>query len=333
MATPVAWPSAKSFIGLTKEVTQGTAVPPLTITVPVNKFKAHDKFELLEDKAQRGDMAELGGIVQGAGMVEWEIDESPAFYDTLVFFLQNILGERATTGAGPYTHAINLLNSGTGQPGTFTIFDWQGTPANQGRQYTGIVVTELTIKGNPESEFITWSAKGLGWLSAATAAAPASAPSTDAPMAAWRANILFATVADKTFGEWSVTITRAAEAEHTSQNSQQPFLIFRGALGVAGSLRQIKPADETQYAKFLANTQFELEINADNGGATVAQRKITLHMQLVAFADGTELSRDEVAIGYNMPFKAIANTTDAGASGGRSPIKTTVINNTVGTTY
>jgi hypothetical protein len=333
VATPVAWPSQKSFIGLTKEVTQGTAVPPLVVTVPVNKFTARDKFTPLEDNAQRGDMAELGGIVQGVGMVEWEIAESPAFYDTLPFFVKNILGELATTGAGPYTHAGNLLNSGAAQPPTFTIFDWQGTPANQGRQYAGCAVSELTIKGNPESEFITWSCKGVGWLSAATAAAPVAAPSAEAPMAAWRTNILFAAVADKTFGEWEVTITRAVDVEHTSQNSQNPFLIMRGALGVAGTLRQIKPADEVQYAKYLANTQFELEINADNGGLTTADRNIKLHMQLVAFADGTALQRDEVAIGYSMPFKAIANTTDAGASAGRSPIKVTIINNTVGTTY
>lgn len=333
MATPVAWPTTKSFIGLTKEVTQGTAVPPLVATIPVNGFKAHDKFEELLDKAQRGSMADLYGYGQGAGMVEWEIEESPIFYDMIPYFLYNILGEIATTGVGPFTHAINLLNSGTGQPGTFTIFDWQGTPANQGRQYPGCVVTELTIKGNPESEWITWSAKGIGWLSAATAAAPAPAPSTDAPMAAWRVNILFATVADKTFGEWEVTMARTAEAEHTSQNSQQPYLIFRGELGVTGSLRQLKPADEVQYLKYINNTQFELEINADNGGLTTADRNIKLHMQKVAFADGTELARDEIAIGYTMPFKAIANTTDVGTSAGLGPIKATIINNTASGTY
>jgi hypothetical protein len=333
MATPVAWPSAKSFIGVTKEVTQGTAVPPLVSTVPVNKFTPSDKFTQIEDKAQRGDMAELGGIVQGAGMVEWEIAESPAFYDMLPYFLANLMGDITTTGVGPFTHAISLLNSGTGQPGTLTIFDWQGTPANQGRQYPGVVVTELTLKGNPESEFITWSAKGLGWLSADTAAAPTPAASTDAPMAAWRANILIAAAADKTFGEWEVTIARAAQAEHTSQNSQQPFLIFRGALTASGTVRQIKAADEARYLQFLANTQVELEINADNGGATTADRNIKIHMQKIAWADGTVLQRDEVAVGYNLPFKAIANTTDAGASGGRSPVKVTVINNTAAGTY
>src|SRR3954471_131001 len=100
MATPVAWPSTKSFIGVTKEVTQGTAVPPLVSTVPVNKFTPSDKFTQIEDKAQRGDMAELGGIVQGAGMVEWEIAESPAFYDMLPYFLANLLGDVTTTGVG-----------------------------------------------------------------------------------------------------------------------------------------------------------------------------------------------------------------------------------------
>jgi hypothetical protein len=333
MATPVAYPSQRSFIGLTKEVTQGTAVPPLVATVPVAKFKPKPKFELLKDQSQRGSMAGTYGQTQGAGHEEWEIEESPAYYDTLPYFLQNILGEIATTGAGPFTHNQNLLNSGTAQPGTFTIFDWQGTPANQGRQYPGCVVTELTIKGNPESEFITWSAKGLSWISAVTAAAPVAAPTTDAPMAAWRTNILFDDVADLTFGEWEVTIARTAEAEHTSQNSQQPFLIFRGELVVTGSLRQIKPATEAQFLKFMNNTGFELEINADNGGLTTAQRKITLHMQVCNFDDGAALSRDEIAIGYTLPFEAMGNTTDAGASGGYSPIKTTVINNTAAATY
>lgn len=333
MATPTAFPSQKSFIGLTKEVTQGTAVPPLVATIPVVKFKPKPKFEELKDKSQRGSMAGTYGQVQGAGFEEWEIEESPAYYDTLPYFLYNILGEIATTGAGPYTHAIALLNSGTGQPGTFTIFDWQGTPTNSGRQYPGTVVTELTIKGNPQSEFITWSAKGLSWISADTAAAPAAAPSTDAPMAAWRTNILFDTVADLTFGEWEVTITRSAEAEHTSQNSQQPFLIMRGEVTVTGALRQIKPANETQFLKYMNNTAFALEINADNGGATTAQRKITLGMHACYFDDGAALSRDEIAIGYSLPFEAMGNATDVGASAGYSPIKATVINNTIGGTY
>lgn len=161
MATPVAWPSAKSFIGVKKEVTQGTAVPPLTATIPVNKFQPQPKFTPLKDESQRGSMAATNGQTQGAGHEEWTISDSPAFYDMLPYLLNNILGDIATTGAGPFTHVMSLLNSGTGQPGTLTIFDWQGTPANQGRQYPGAVCTELTIKGNPESEFITWSAKGL----------------------------------------------------------------------------------------------------------------------------------------------------------------------------
>lgn len=333
MATPTAYPSAKSFIGVTKEVTQGTAVPPLTATIPVNKFQPQPKFVELKDTSQRGSMNATNGQTQGAGHEEWSITDSPAFYDMLPYFLQNILGDIATTGAGPFTHVMSLLNSGTAQPGTFTIFDWQGTPANRGRQYPGVVCTELTIKGNPESEFITWSAKGLSWISAVTAAEPIAASSSDAPMAAWRAAIQIDDVANLTFGEWEVTLSRTAEAEHTSQNSQQPFLIMRGELKVTGSLRQIKPADEAIYLKYVNNTAFELDITADNGGATTARRNIDLHMQVVNFDDGTQLSRDEVAIGYNLPFEAMGNSTDAGASGGLSPIKVTVINNTTSGTY
>ena len=54
---------------------------------------------------------------------------------------------------------------------------------------------------------------------------------------------------------------------------------------------------------------------------------------IVNFDDGAQLNRDEVAIGYSLPFEAMGNSTDAGASGGLSPIKVTVINNTVSGTY
>lgn len=332
MATPVTFPSAKQFIGVKKETTQGTAVPPLAATVPVNGFDPEDVFVQLMDEALRGDMAKTGGVIQGSGHSEWTIPESPAFYDMLPYFLANILGDVATTGAGPFTHVISLLNSGGAQPGTITIFDWQGTPTNQGRQWPGIVCTELTIKGNPESEFITWSAKGLGWLSAITAAAPTAAPSTDAPMAAWRVAISIATVANLHIGEWEVTITREASAEHTSGNTQQPYLIQRGNVEVTGSVTVMKPSDEAELNYYLNNTQPELSITADNGGATIAQRAITLHMQKAAFGKGV-IQRDDEAVGYKLDFTAVATTTDAGASGGRSPIKATVINNTASGSY
>lgn len=333
MATPTAYPSAKSFIGVKKEVTQGTVVPPLTATVPVNKFTPQPKFTQLKDVTQRGSMAATNGQIQGAGHEEWAIADSPAMYDMLPYFLNNILGDIATTGAGPFTHVMSLLNSGTGQPGTLSIFDWQGPAANRGRQYGGAVCTELTIKGNPESEFITWSAKGLSWISSPTAVEPVAAPSTDAPMAAWRAVISIDGVADPTIGEWEVTISRQAEAEHTSQNSQQPFLIYRGELKVTGSIRQRKPADESLFLKYMNNTSFQLDITADNGGATTARRNIDLHMQVCNFDDGAQLSRDEVAAGFALPFEAMANSTDAGASLGISPIKATVINNTTSGSY
>lgn len=332
MATPTTYAAAKSFIGVSKEVTQGTVVPPLTATIPVNKFTPEDKFEQLKDKAQRGSMAGTYDQQQGAGHVEFTIEESPAFFDTLPYALYNILGDIATTGAGPRTHEISLLNSGTAQPGTFTIFDWQGTPANRGRQYPGCVLTELTIKGNPQNEYVTWSAKGVAWPSAATAAEPVANASTDRAIPAWRAIIRINDVQVSVIGEWEITITREADPEHTSQGTQDPYIIQRGALTVTGSVRVRKPSDETEYNYFLNGTHVELEIVADNGLATTSQRSISLHMEEIAFDTGA-LTRDELAIGYQLPFEAMANAVDAGASGGESPIMATVINNTAAGTY
>lgn len=332
MPTPTTYPSAKQVLGLAVETTQGTAVTTLAATCPVAEFKPVDKFVMLEDNALRGSMARPYGIVQGPRSSEVS-GSGPVFTDWLPFFLRNILGDLVTTGAGPYTHAISTLNSGTAQPSSLTLIDWQGpTPTTQSRVYNGVCLSELTLKGNPESTLLEWGFKGMGWSSSAFPTSPPSfSPGTEAPMAAWRTGIglggTYAGAPNLTIREWEVTITRALKVEWTSQNAQVPYIIQRGEVTVAGSLHYSVPSDETALNYYLNNTQPQLQILADNGQASTAQRRLTIDIQASAF-DGTEVDRSEEAVGYQATFKAVANTTNVGASGGYSSIKTTVINNT-----
>lgn len=332
MPTPTTWPSAKQLTGVAVETTQGTAVTTLAASCPVKEFTPKDKFVPLKDDALRGSMVEQYGLIQGPKNIEFSMS-GPVFADWLPFFVRNILGDLTTTGAGPYTHAISTLNSGTAQPSSLTIVDWQGpTPTSLARVYSGCCLSELTIKGNPESTLLEWSAKGLGWSSSAFPTAPPTFTlSSDAPFAAWRTGIgvsgTFAAQPVYTIRNWEVTIKRQLKPEWTSQNLQTPYIIQRGAVSVEGSFYVSVPSDETFLNFWLNNTQPQFQFLIDNGGLTTAQRRLTLDIQSTAFAS-TEINRSEEAVGYDCSFSANGNTTNAGASGGYSPIKVTTINNT-----
>src|SRR5690242_10096100 len=163
MAGPTTYPSAKTFLGLAKETTPGTPVAP-AFTLPLEKFEPEDKPTWLDDKSLVGSMVEVRGRQQGVEHTEWSAS-GPYFGDGIGFLLNNLLGDLTTTGSSaPFTHAFSVLNSGTGQPGTLTLTHWQGLPAGQqARTYGGACVSELTLKGNVESELITMDIKGMAW--------------------------------------------------------------------------------------------------------------------------------------------------------------------------
>lgn len=339
MPTPVVYPSAKQFVGLAKETTQGTAVTPITATVPCDKFEPEDKPTWLDDTSFRGSMSDLAGRIQGVEIVEWSM-EGPAFFDTLGYLLNNILGDLVDSGATPFVHTMSLLNSGTGQPGSLTLVDWQGPPSATtfARVYPGGCLSELTIKGNAESSLVMMSAKGLAWPSTVIGLAPVAATSADTPQAAWRTALGLAGVASggtqvKTVREWEVTIKRALKAEFTLQGVQTPYVIFRGALGVSGKLNFTVPADESNTMTYLmANTQPQLQLIVDNGLTLINNRALQIDCQLAAYATA-KINRGEEAVGYDTTFDAVMNATNAGASGGLSPIKVTLKNAVAAATY
>src|SRR5258708_6423705 len=129
------------------------------------------------DPGMRNSMGDEYGVVQGVNSVSFSM-QGWCFCDGVGFLLNNILGDITTTGAAaPFSHAISLLNSGTGQPGSLTLVDWQGTPATSAaRQIPGACLSQLVLKGNAESSVIEFTATGIGWPSSDLGAPPTSAP-------------------------------------------------------------------------------------------------------------------------------------------------------------
>lgn len=329
---PTTYPSAKQFVNIAKETTAGTPVTTGMTTTPVNKFQPKDDPVLLKDEALRGSMVKTYGIIQGAQKSSWTMD-GPVFLSWLPHHLYNLMGDIATTGpvSSIYTHVISLLNSGTAQPPSWTFIDWQGlTATSQARTYAGCAFSELTLKGNPESSLVEWSGKGAGYWSAAFPTAPPTQTlDTTSPFAAWRVELAFGGTLpgskNLTVREWEVTTTRDISVQHTSANTQAPYIIQRGAIVTTGKFFVAKPSTEEFLTYFRANTQPQFQLIVSNGLAAAAAQTLTIDIQAMAF-DMVEINRGDEAIGYDVTFEAVANTTNAGASGGFSTVKYTVTN-------
>lgn len=337
MATAVTWPTQKQALWLQKEAIQGTPVFTTMAQMPVNSFQPDDSVTWLDDQALRNSMAGLYGRQQGPIHVEFE-GSGPAYMDMLPYLLVNILGDIVTTGAAaPFSHAISLLNSGGAQPGSLTLVQWQGTPATSACRFlSGCCLSELTLTGNADSEFIGVSFKGSGWATGdVPTAAPASALTAATPMPTWRYQLgqggTVGAAPNKTVREFGVTITRALRVENTMQNSQAPYIIQRGAVTTSGSLTYATPSDETALNALISNTQPQIQILGTQGAAA-SLLSLQLDSQLTAW-DTAKIKLDEEAVGYDVTWVGVGNTTNAGASLGFSPIKATIQNAIAAGTY
>lgn len=329
---PTTYPSVKQFVNFAKETTQGTAVTTGMTTMPVTSFEPQDDPNWLNDEGLRGSMGKMFGKIQGVQKGNYSINGA-VFLDWLPAHLLNIMGDVATTGpvSSIYTHVISLLNSGTGQPPSHTFVDWQGlTATTNARVYPGCSHSQLVIKGNAESTLIEWTAKGACfWSSAFPTSPPTSSPSAVAPMAAWRAELGFGgTVAgakNLTVRDYEITIDREISVQHTAQNSQAPFIIQRGPLGITAKFFVSKPSDETFLNYMRNNTQPQIQLLVSNGLSGASAQ--TLQVDMAAFAfDMAKINRSDPAVGYDVSGEAVFNTTNAGASGGFAPAKFTITN-------
>lgn len=237
----------------------------------------------------------------------------------------------------PFTQAHSLLNSGSGQPISHTLTHFLGPTATSGaRQYPGLCLSELGLKWNAESELLTWSGKGTSFPSVPLGAVPVAAPSTVLPVASWRMSVgiggpaaggtLLQTVTD---GE--LTIKRELSPYYTSTGTQNPYIIQRGGLSVEGKLNFVA-ADESPLLWMLNNTQPQLQLLIDNGLTGPNKVAVQIDCQIAAFTD-SEADGSKSAVEYGNSFQALFNTTNAGGSGGYSPIKVSVTNNVPNGTY
>lgn len=321
-------PGARSAFGIGRETTPGT---PVTATYfpPFTKFDPQDKPEYLLDEGYRGSMAAEYGGVLGPEISELEF-EGPGFVDSLGALLHNILGDYAVGAAvsGVYPHTFGLLNSGTGQPPSHTFIDAQQLTASTGaRVYPGAAISELTLSGNAEGLFEI-SGKATAYPSAAAGAAMTNTPTSEPVIPAWRSTVSIAGSSAPNVSEWSISLERELMDAHTADGTQGPYTIGRGPLKVSGKLTFIALDESPLITGLLTNQQPALVLTVNNGGSTGALREIAVTCTKAAYQ--TSQQKRDTLLGWDVAFSAMANSTDAAASGGLSPAKA-VLKNTIAT--
>ncbi|MGH3376339.1 MAG: phage tail tube protein [Actinoallomurus sp.] len=318
---PTVYPGSRSYFGIGKETTPGTAVVAAQFP-PWTKMDPADAPKILEDTGMRGSMGSQFGSTLGPTLSGGDFD-GPVMDDSLGQLLYNILGDYAVTGAGPYVHTFGLLNSGSAQPVTHTIVDASGmTPTVGARVYAYSCLSELTLTGNAENLFVH-SGKFTSNLSAPAASAPTNTPTTEQVVPSWRSVVTIGGTPATNVAEWEITIKRQLAVKYTGNGTNAPYIIGRGDVSVDGKLTFVA-ADESPLTALNSNTQQALVFAVDNGLATTNQRTITATLSKAYYK--TAKPKRDTLIGWDVEFTGLLNATDAAASGGLAPCKVTVKN-------
>ena len=314
--------TARSYIGIAKETTKGTAVTTPTAYIPViaSSVKPQDTYTPLFDEGLRGSIVKNYQYIQGRLYSTFDFSGA-VFADTVIYPLAGVLGEDVVTGSAPYTHTLALKNSATAaadaQPSAYTILDFYGANV---RTWTGHQFSDFSLKWSADG-LLEYDAKSTGWQSA-TVSTPTPSFSTVVPTAVWYGTVSVGgtQISNNTMG--NIDMKRPVTPIYGISNVQTPYQVFLGALEVTGKATFLMEND-TQLTNYLTNTQPALVFNWTTGtGATQTSIQATMTKGAYTLAV-IERSKDFVEV--NVDFNAQGNLTDAGTVG-YSPIKWVIKN-------
>ena len=104
-------PSERSWLGVGREATAGTAVLPTnTIPMDAKSYSPEDTPKFLPDEAIRGQMALLYNEILGPADGTFSFG-GPNFLDSYGFFLDNIFGDLSTAYNGTFTATATTITT------------------------------------------------------------------------------------------------------------------------------------------------------------------------------------------------------------------------------
>jgi hypothetical protein len=310
--------SVRSYVGIAKEATRGTAVAP-TDFIPVAKdsLAPVDVIDPLYDTGLRGSNVVNYNYIPGRKRSTFDFGGA-VFADTIGYSLAGVMGAVATTGASaPYTHTISLENSLTSnvdvQPTSYTLTDFYAANV---RRFPGCQFSDFSLKFNADG-MLEYDAKTTGW-SSSTTTDPTPTFSTVLPTPVWQGTVSIGGSSVSTAMEGSIEMKRAVTPIYGISQTQDPYQVFLGGLEVTGTIKFVMETD-AELTRYISNTQPAIILNwAYGAGASAIQIQATLTKGAYTAA---AISRGDDFVSITINLNAQANTTDAGASAGYAPIK------------
>jgi hypothetical protein len=310
------YPSRLLTAGIGKESVYGTAVVPVMF-LPVLAAAPTDAHAPIPDVGWRGSAVDTYGHQPGPLEAALAFG-GPVFADTFGFPLAGILGDVVSSGSGPTTHAMASLNTGEQQPPSYTVTtsDPVGALAWAGAKFASVTLTSIG------DGVLSWSGQAKA-LAAAAAATPAAAYTALSMFAGWRGVVQLGGVTDARILSADTTLARAVTAKRNTDGTRAPYLQRSGPLSVAGQMTVVM-ANDTYRQQYVNGTVTSVDINYQQGAGASLQQ-VRLHCSSVVF---TSVARAYTAdwVELAIAWEADGNTTDAGASGGQSPVKATLKN-------
>lgn len=303
-----------SYAGFGKETTAGTSVPP-TIFTPATSLSPQDIRNYVQDQAWRGSFVDTYNQIPTQGWATYGY-ESNLYVDSAGPAFKSLLGEEALSGTGPYTHAMNVLNSG--QPPTYTVADYNGFNM---RRFASALCNAVNVNFSADG-LLTYAASWTSFVSA-TATQTASSFTTVPAKAAYVGTVSIGGSSTLLVQSGSVTIGRNVVPILGINNSTSPTAIFGGGVSSQGNLTIIYQ-DDTFLTPFLNGTAQAIDLSWTAGSGAGTQT-FTYHATTALFTNAT-IDRGEEYVRLNVDFEAVANSTDVGASAGFSPCKVTLVN-------
>jgi hypothetical protein len=238
-----------------------------------------------------------------------------------------------TLVTGPYTHNFSLLNmaSSTGstsaQPPTYTVLHRNGiAPTYSADQYVYGHFSALKFQAKKNGWFV-WDGKVASYVRSAPASNITPAFSTVTGEPTWKSTVSVAGSQVLNVTDLTIDLTRDLDIVPTADGVQDPYVIGMGPLTANFNLNFDVAANETVLTYLENNTKPTFSWTISNGGTGTSEISFSIAAQLAGFKKAP-LSIMKSFWGFKAAGSLIANTTNAGNSGGYSPLAVTLINQT-----
>jgi hypothetical protein len=216
------------------------------------------------------------------------------------------------------THAASVLNTGTAQPPSYTLTDYNALNA---RQFAGLKFSEVGFKFSGDG-LLEFTAKALA-LASVVGSTPTASYTNVTPVAAWQGTVTIGGSVVATLIDGDCTIKRNVSPVNTVDGTQAPVALWSGPVSVSGKMTLLLE-DDTQLTNYLTNAKPSLDFAFAQGTGPAAVQ-VKLHLTKCAYSDA-EVTRGKDWLELSVSYEGLANTTDAGGSGGYSPIRVTIQN-------